>query len=217
MKVNGSDVKLAFRKISDANLRVVMLQFKPHSSTMVELQTPTRPNNSMSCTNGFEFVHLTDHTIIPTEPHTVSIYGINVSFAAPLVSNISILSSGNITTGSVDTVKIGSNVSSSMFCVAKLSDITVDELLNDNTINRYLCVTAKQSSESSLSSKYYPISSSNVTKIDDYTMLIVFDLVGFTEVSLPDFKAYTSVDGEAVYKNIRLLDRGMTTCAAQAT
>lgn len=216
MKVNGSDVKLAFRKISDG-LRVVMLQFKPHASTTVELQTPANPNSSISNDTGFEFVHLTDDTSITTEPHTASIYNINVSFAAPSVNNISVLSSGNITKGTVDTVKIGSNVPSSLFCVAKLSGITVDELLADNSINRYLCVNGKESGESSLSSKYYPISSSNVVKLDDYTMLIVFTLVGFAETSLPDFKAYTIENDTAVYKSITLLDRGITTYAAQAS
>src|SRR5574344_897631 len=156
MKVNDSDVKLAFRKISNDDLRVVMLQFKPHTSTTVELQSPAHPNSSISNTTGFEFVHLTDDTIIPTEQHTASISNIDVSFDTPLVSNISVLSSGNITKGTVDTVKIGSNVPSSLFCVAKLSGITVDELLADNSINRYLCVNGKESSESSLSSKYYP-------------------------------------------------------------
>lgn len=217
MKVNGSVVKLAFRKISNDDLRVVMLQFKPHASTTVELQSPAHPNSSISNTTGFEFVHLTDDTIITTEPHTASIYNINVSFAAPSVSNISILSSGNITLGTEDTIQIGSNVPSSLFCVAKLSDITVDELLDDNSINRYLCVNAKESGESSLSSKYYPIASSNVVKLDDYTMLIVFTLVGFAETTLPDFKAYTIEDGTAVYKNITILDCGMVTYSAQAT
>lgn len=217
MKVNGSDVKLAFRKIPDNSLRVVMLQFKPHASTTVELQTPVRPNSSISNTTGFEFVHLTDDTNIPTEPHTASIDTINVPFATPLVSNISVLSSGNITKGTVDTVKIGSNVPSSLFCVAKLSGITVDELLADNSINRYLCVNGKASGESSLSLKYYPISSSNAIKIDDYTLLVVYDLVGFAETSLPDFKAYTIENGTAVYKSVTILDCGMTTYAAQAT
>lgn len=218
MKVNGSVFKFAFRKISNDDLRVVMLQFKPHTSTTVELQSPAHPNSSISNTTGFEFVHLTDDTIIPTESHTAPIYTINVPFATPLVSNISVLSSGNITKGTVDTVKIGSNVPpSSLFCVAKLSGITVDELLADNSINSYLCVNGKESGESSLSSKYYPISSSNVVKLDDYTMLIVFTLAGFTETSLPDFKAYTIEDGTAVYKNIAILDCGMVTQAAPAT
>lgn len=218
MKVNGSDFKFAFRKISNDDLRVVMLQFKPHASTTVELQTPVRPNSSISNTTGFEFVHLTDDTIIPTEPHTASIGNIDVSFAAPLVSNISILSSGNITKGTVDTVKIGSNVPSSLFCVAKLGDITVDELLAaGSNINRYLCVNAKISGESSLSSHFFTIDSSNVVKIDDYTMLVVYDLVGFVETSLPDFKVYTIDNGIAVYKNVTILDCGMTTYAAQAS
>lgn len=217
MKVNGSDVKFAFRKIASNSLRAVMLQFKPQSSANVELQSPANPNSDIAYTMGFEFVHLTDTIIVPTKQHTASIYGINVSFATPLVSNISILSSGNITKGTEDTVKIGSNMPSSLFCVAKLSDITVDELLADNHINRYLCVNGKVSGETSLSSLYYPISSSNAIKIDDYTMLIVFYLVSFTETSLPDFKAYTIENDTAVYKNVTILDCGMTTYAAQAS
>lgn len=217
MKVNGSDFKFAFRKISNADLRVVMLQFKPHASTTVELQSPAHPNNSISNTTGFEFVHLTDDTIVQKKQHTVSIYTHNISFDTPLVSNISILSSGNITLGTEDTVQIGSNVPSSLFCVAKLSGITVDELLADNSINRYLCVNKKLSGETSLSSMNYPISSSNAIKIDDYTMLIVFNLVGFTETTLPDFKAYTIEDDTVVYKNVTILDCGMTTYAAQAS
>lgn len=218
MKVNGSDFKFAFRKISNNDLRVVMLQFKPHSSTTVELQTPVRPNSSISNTTGFEFVHLTDDTSIPTEQHTASINTINVPFVTPLVSNISVLSSGNITKGSVDTVKIGSNVPSSLFCVAKLDDITVDELFAaGSNISSHLCVNAKISSESSLSSHFFTIDSSNVVKIDDYTMLIVYDLVGFVETSLPDFKVYTIDNGIAVYKNVTILDCGMTTYAAQAS
>lgn len=217
MKVNGSVFKFAFRKISNDDLRVVMLQFKPHTSMTVELQSPAHPNSSISNTTGFEFVHLTDDTIIQTKTHTAVINGVNVSFAAPSVSNISILSSGNITLGTEDTVKIGSNVPSSLFCVAKLSGITVDELLADNSINRYLCVNGKESSESSLSSKYYTISSSDVIKIDDYTMLIVYTLVGFAETSLPDFKAYTIENGTAVYKSVTILDCGMTTYAALAS
>ena len=218
MKVNGSDFKFAFRKISNADLRAVMLQFKPHASTTVELQSPASPNSSNTSNTGFEFVHLTDDTSLQTEQHTASIYDINVSFATPLVSNISVLSSGNITKGSVDTVQIGSNVPSSLFCVVKLNDITVDELfVTGNNIHHYLCVNGKVSGETSLSSKYYPINSSDVIKIDDYTMLIVFNLVAFTETTLPDFKAYTIENGEAVYKNVTILDCGMVTYAAQAS
>lgn len=217
MKVNGSDFKFAFRKISNADLRAVMLQFKPHASTTVELQSPAHPNSSISNTTGFEFVHLTDDTSVQKKQHTVSIYTHNISFATPLVSNISILSSGNIIKGTEDTVKIGSNVPSSLFCVAKLSDITVDELLDNININRYLCVNKKLSSETSLSSMNYPIDSSNAIKIDDYTLLIVFNLVAFTETTLPDFKAYTIEDDTVVYKNVTILDCGMTTYAAQAS
>lgn len=218
MKVNGSDFKFAFRKIANADLRAVMLQFKPQASTTVELQSPARPNSSISNTTGFEFVHLTDDTNVPKKQSTVSIDTHDISFATPLlVSNISILSSGNITEGTEDTVKIGSNVPSSLFCVAKLSDITVDELLDNSNINRYLCVNGKVSGETSLSSKYYYISSSDVIKIDDYTMLIVYALVGFTETTLPDFKAYTIEDDTVVYKNVTILDCGMTTYAAQAS
>lgn len=217
MKVNGSDFKFAFRKISNDDLRAVMLQFKPHASIAVELQSPTRPNSSISNTTGFEFVHLTDNTSVQTQQHTASINDIDVSFDTPLVSNISVLSSGNITKGTVDTVKIGSGVPSSMFCIVKLNDITVDELLADNSIKRYLCVNAKTLSETSLSSTYFQIYSSNTVKLDDYTMLIVYDLVGFVETSLPDFKAYTIDNGTAVYKNVTILDCGMTTYAAPAT
>ena len=215
MKVNGSDFKFAFRKISNADLRAVMLQFKPQASTTVELQSPARPNTSNT---GFEFVHLTDNTNVPKKQRTVSIDTHNISFATPLlVSNISILSSGNITEGTEDTVKIGSNSPSSLFCVAKLSDITVDELLDNSNINRYLCVNGKVSGETSLSSKYYPISSSHAIKIDDYTLLIVYELVCFTETTLPDFKAYTIEANNVVYKNVTILDCGMTTYAAQAS
>lgn len=218
MKVNGSDFKFAFRKISNADLRAVMLQFKPHASTTVELQSPASPNSSISNTTGFEFVHLTDDTSVLTEQHTASIYDINVSFATPLVSNISVLSSGNITKGSVDTVQIGSNVPSSLFCVVKLNDITVDELfVTGNNIHHYLCVNAKVSGETSLSSMHYPVSSSHTVKLDDYTMLIAYDYTLFTETSLPDFKAYTIENGEAVYKNVTILDCGMVTYAAQAS
>ena len=217
MKVNGSDFKFAFRKISNADLRAVMLQFKPHASTTVELQSPASPNSSNTSNTGFEFVHLTDNTSVQTKQHTASIYDINVSFATPLVSNISILSSGNIIKGTEDTVKIGSNVPSSLFCVAKLSDITVDELFDNININRYLCVNAKVSGETSLSSMHYPVSSSHTVKLDDYTLLIAYDYTLFTETSLPDFKAYTIENGEAVYKNVTILDCGMTTYAAQAS
>lgn len=218
MKVNGSDVKLAFRKIANDELRVVMLQFKPHASTTVELQSPAHPNSSISNTTGFEFVHLTDYTSVPKKQHNVSINTHNISFTTPLVSNISILSSGNITLGTEDTVKIGSNVPSCLFCVAKLGDITVDELFAaGSNINRYLCVNAKISGESSLSSHFFTIDSSNAIKIDDYTLLVVYDLVGFAETSLPDFKAYTIENGTAVYKSVTILDCGMTTYAAQAS
>lgn len=218
MKVNGSDFKFAFRKISNAELRAVMLQFKPHASITVELQSPASPNSSISNTTGFEFVHLTDDTTVQTVEHSITINSVNVFFTTPSVNNIAILSSGNITEGTTDTIQIGSNVPSSLFCVAKLSDITVDELFaTGSNISCHLCVNAQLLGESSLSSHFFTIDSSNTVKLDDYTMLIVYDLVGFVETSLPDFKVYTIDNGTAVYKNVTILDCGMTTYAAPAT
>lgn len=218
MKVNGSDFKFAFRKIANTSLRAVMLQFKPHASMTVELQSPAHPNSSNTSDTGFEFVHLTDDTSVQTKQHTASINDISVSFNTPVVSNISVLSSGNITKGTVDTVKIGSGVPSSMFCVVKLNDITVDELFaTGSNISCHLCVNAQLLGESSLSSHFFTIYSSNTVKLDDYTMLIVYGLAGFVETTLPDFKAYSIVEGEADYKNVTILDCGMTTYAAPAT
>lgn len=219
MKVNNSNVKLAFRKIANDEIRVVMLQLKHQNSDNVVLQTPAIDTRSYYNSTGYEFAHHNDLTAGTFVSNSVKIYDIDVTFTVPTISNITILSSGNITNATSTLLRIAtpSVTPSILFCLFKTTDITIDELFATNTINKYLCCNCKRSTELTTTAQYFQVSSNDIQKIDDYTALIVGYMNDYNIISLPTFIAYEVNDTEAIYKNVKIFDSGIITQNSQTT
>ena len=169
---------------------------------VVTLESPKLFDWTKTHAFGYEFVHLTDSVNVTYIDESFSYAGLPLNIKLPSVNNISILSSGNITKGTSDIVKIASGVPSMPFVIAKTTEGNIDTILNNST-NYGIGLRCKQTGSSSYENLC--VISPRFTLLSNDTALIMQAEMGLTETSLPVLWAY---NGDVLHE-FEILDTGL--------
>lgn len=215
MKINRTNVKLAFRKIAENTIRAVLMQSKlaGNADFSIKLDSPALPSWSKTHQCGYEFVHLNDSTNVSYVTETFVRSNVSMSIKLPSINNVSILSSGNITKGSSCIVNIANSTScqSLPFAIVKLHNGDPIESTLQNTSDFGICMRCRQPNESSLQN--FCISHPNYVLLDDYTALFMQSEISLAESSMPAIWGFKDNSGQKTIYEFDTLDSGLVVFA----